>query len=57
MDTWNVRRKSQAEIDSFIQRMGYEETVALTSKLKAYVRTWDTIHPDTQAWLDRKSAW
>jgi len=57
MDTWNVHRKSQAEVDGFIKRMGYEETVSLTSKLKAFVRTWDNIHPDTQAWLNRQSAW
>lgn len=57
IDNWNVGRKSQAEIDAFIVQQGYDETVALTDRLKEYVSKWDDIHPDTKAWIGRDSAW
>ncbi len=56
-EDWPARRKTQEDIDGFIEKMGYDETVALADKVKAYVRTWDDIHPETQEWLDRKSDW
>ena len=34
-----------------------EDSKNLVEKVKAYVRTWDEIHPDTRAWLERKSDW
>ena len=40
---------------TFIQKQGYDKTLALEEEVKAYVKTWDTIHPDTQNWLDRKT--
>jgi len=57
LDKWNVKRKSKAEIEAFIAQQGYDETVALTDRLKEYVRKWDDIHPDTKAWMNRDSAW
>jgi Zn-dependent M28 family amino/carboxypeptidase len=56
-DNWNVVRKSQFEIDAFIAQQGYDETVAITDRLKEYVSKWDDIHPDTKAWIGRSSAW
>ncbi|HUS78302.1 MAG TPA: M28 family peptidase [Patescibacteria group bacterium] len=57
VEDWDVRRKTPEEVEAFIERMGYEETIALTDRLKAYVSTWDEVHPDTEDWLKRKSAW
>jgi hypothetical protein len=56
-EKWPARRKSPEEIQEFIKEQGYDQTVALAKKVKDYVRAWDEIHPETQAWLDRKSAW
>ncbi len=56
-DDWAPRRKTEAEIQAFIQKQGYDQTLALAEKVKAYVRTWDVIHPDTQEWLNRHSDW
>jgi Zn-dependent M28 family amino/carboxypeptidase len=56
-DKWDAKRKTQKEIQDFIKRQGYDQTVQLAEKVKAYVRTWPELHPDTQAWLDRKSDW
>ncbi len=57
LDDWNVKRKSLEEINSFIKAQGYDETVALTDRLKEYVSKWDDIHPDSEAWMNRSSAW
>jgi hypothetical protein len=56
-DDWAPRRKSQKEIEDFIKQMGFDETVKLAERVKAYVITWDQIHPDTEKWLNRKSDW
>jgi hypothetical protein len=37
--------------------MGFDETVKLADRVKAYVKTWDELHPDTEKWLNRKSDW
>jgi len=56
-DKWEAKRKTKREIEDFIKKQGYDQTVQLAEKVKAYVRMWPEIHPDTQAWLDRKSDW
>ncbi|MCW3992031.1 MAG: M28 family peptidase [Candidatus Bathyarchaeota archaeon] len=56
-DDWPARRKTKEEIEAFIEEQGYDQTVALVNMVKAYVRTWSEIHPDTLAWLERKSNW
>ena len=56
-EKWVARRKTQTEIDEFIKKQGYNETVQLADKVKAYVKTWDEIHPDTLDWIKRKSDW
>jgi len=56
-DEWSARRKTQQEVKEFIEKQGYDQTVALAEKVKEYVRTWGEIHPDTKAWLERKSDW
>ncbi len=52
---WKPRRKTQKEIQEFIEEQGYDQTIKLAEKVKDYVRTWDEIHADTRDWLDRKS--
>lgn len=56
-EKWPAKRKSPKEIQKFIKEQGYDQTIQLAEKVKDYVRAWDEIHPETQAWLDRKSAW
>lgn len=56
-DEWTAVRKSKKEIRSFIKDQNYDQAVALTGKVKAYIHTWKKIHPDTRQWLKRKSAW
>ncbi|MBC8497874.1 M28 family peptidase [Candidatus Bathyarchaeota archaeon] len=56
-DDWAPRRKSPEDIEAFIKKMGYDETVALNEKVKEYVSGWDEHHPDTVDYLNRKSAW
>ena len=56
-DVWPTRRKTAEEIEEFIKEQGYDQTVALAEKVKDYVRTWKKIHPDTKAWLKRRSDW
>jgi len=56
-DEWPARRKTQKEIQEFIKKQGYDQTVQLAVKAKDYVRGWKEIHPETQKWLDRKSDW
>ena len=48
---------TQNEIDEFIKKQGYNETVQLADKVKEYVKTWDEIHPDTIEWINRKGDW
>jgi hypothetical protein len=56
-DDWAPERKTPEEIQEFIKKQGYDQTVILVEKVKEYVRTWDNIHPDTRAWLERESQW
>ncbi|MBS7630292.1 M28 family peptidase [Candidatus Bathyarchaeota archaeon] len=56
-DEWPARRKTQQEINEFVKKQGYDETVALETRVKNYVRTWEKIPPETKAWLERKSDW
>jgi len=56
-DDWPARRKTEEEIQAFIREQGYDQTVALVNRVKEYVRTWSEIHPDTRAWLERRSDW
>jgi len=56
-EDWKPRRKTQQEIQEFIKKQGYDQTVQLADKVKEYVRTWKNIHPETKDWLERKSDW
>jgi len=56
-EEWPARRKTPEEIQEFIEKQGYDQTVALAYRVKEYVRGWEEIHPDTREWLDRKSDW
>ncbi len=56
-DEWQPRRKTQTQIQTFIEEQGYDKTVTLVEQVKEQIRTWDTIHPDTQEWLERKTDW
>jgi Zn-dependent M28 family amino/carboxypeptidase len=56
-EDWKPRRKSQSEIQEFIKKQGYDQTVQLADKAKEYVKTWKEIHPETKEWLNRKSDW
>ena len=57
VDEWPARRKTQEEIQEFIKKQGYDQTVTLADRVKEYVRGWGEIHPETREWLDRKSEW
>jgi len=54
---WNPRKKTPEEIQAFIEKQGYDQTVVLAEKVKAYVKTWPNLHPDTVDWLNRESSW
>ena len=56
-EDWRPRRKSESEIQEFIKKQGYDQTVQLADKVKEYVRSWKQIHPETKEWLNRKSDW
>jgi len=56
-DEWPARRKTPEEIQEFIKKQGYDQTVALADRVKEYVRGWGEVHPDTREWLERKSDW
>ena len=56
-EDWKPRRKTQKEIQEFIKKQGYDQTVQLADRVKEHVRTWKTIHPETKDWLERKSEW
>jgi len=56
-DEWPAKRKTKEEIEEFIKKQGYDQTVELANKVKEHVRTWEEIHPDTKVWLGRESAW
>jgi Zn-dependent M28 family amino/carboxypeptidase len=56
-EDWPAKRMSKEEIDSFIREQGYDQTLLLVERVKEYVRKWKVIHPDTRAWLERKTEW
>jgi Zn-dependent M28 family amino/carboxypeptidase len=56
-EDWKPRRKTQQEIQEFIKKQEYDQTIQLADKVKEYVRTWKIIHPETKDWLERKSDW
>jgi len=56
-EDWRPRRKSQSEIQEFIKKQGYDQTVQLADKVKEHVKAWKEIHPETEDWLNRKSDW
>lgn len=56
-DEWPAERKSREEIDAFVEEVGFDETVALVNKVKEYVRGWEELPPDTEAWLERTADW
>ncbi len=56
-DEWPGERKSQEEIEAFVEEVGFDEAVALVNKTKEYVRTWEEIPPDTEDWLERTADW
>jgi len=56
-EDWKPRRKTQSEIQEFIKKQGYDQTVELADQAKAYVKTWKEIHPETKEWIERKADW
>ncbi|MFP3952200.1 MAG: M28 family peptidase [Candidatus Bathyarchaeia archaeon] len=57
-DEWNPVRKSQEEIEAFIEEQGYDQTVKLAEKVKDYIReNYEEVHPETKEWLERESNW
>lgn len=54
---WPAKHKPQSKISRFVKAQGYDETIALTDRLKEYVKKWEMVHPDTRAWLERKGYW
>jgi Iap family predicted aminopeptidase len=56
-DDWPGERLSEEEIEAFIEKVGFDETVALVEKAKGYVRTWEDLPPVTRDWLESTSDW
>ena len=56
-DKWMAKRKTQKEIQDFIKKQGYDQTVQLAERVKAYVKTWPELHPETKVWIQGKSEW
>jgi len=56
-EKWSPKRKTQEEIQAFIEEQGFDQTIKLAKRVKEYVKTWDDIPVDTQNWVDRKSDW
>ena len=55
-DRWPVKHRGQAEIDRLVQAQGFEETVRLGKRLKAYLEAKrDSLRPETLAYLERLS--
>ncbi|MBM3292114.1 M28 family peptidase [Candidatus Bathyarchaeota archaeon] len=53
LDEWPGKHKTKEQVNTFVKAQGFDDTVALIDRTKAYVRKWQVIHPETQAWLDR----
>jgi len=57
-ENWSPRRKTQEEIEAFIEEQGYDRTVALADEMRDYIKeNYKTIHPDTKLWIERGGAW
>jgi Zn-dependent M28 family amino/carboxypeptidase len=56
-DKWMAKRKTKQEIQDFIKKQGYDQTVQLAEKAKAYIKTWPKMHPETKVWVEGKSEW
>jgi Zn-dependent M28 family amino/carboxypeptidase len=56
-DKWTARRKTQPEIQDVIKKQGYEQTVQLANQVKAYIKKWPEMHPDTKVWVEGNSDW
>jgi len=54
-DEWPAKHKEEEKIKEFIKTQGYDETVALTDRLRDYVSKWENVHPDTATWLRLRS--
>ncbi len=52
-DDWPMEGKSQEEIDELIREMRPGDAVNLDEMVRNYVSSWDELHPDTKAWLER----
>jgi len=50
-DEWNVKRKTQADIEETIKKMNMGAAIAVKEMVKESVKGWNDIHPDTQEWL------
>ena len=53
-EKWPAKHKEEGKIKEFIKAQGYEETVALTDRLREYLGKWPKLHPDTKAWIKRR---
>jgi hypothetical protein len=56
-DEWPGERKTDEEVEAFVEKVGFEETVALVEKAKAYVRKQEDLPPETQDWLESRADW
>ena len=45
------------EAEAFVEKVGFEETIALVEKTKAYDKTWEELPPETEAWLESTTDW
>jgi Iap family predicted aminopeptidase len=50
-EEWPGKMKTKKEIEDFIKQQGYDQTLALVSRLRDHVRRWKEIPPDTMVWL------
>ncbi len=57
-ENWNPERKTQEEIEDFIEEQGYDKTVALAAEMKQYILdNYKDIHPETMKWIKRGGDW
>jgi Zn-dependent M28 family amino/carboxypeptidase len=52
-EDWPIKRKKQSEIDELVKQSMPKDAVDIRKKVLEYVKTWQTIHPDTQEWIKR----
>jgi hypothetical protein len=53
-EVWPLKRKTQAEIDEMVRASQPQDAVNLRQMVVDYVRGWNELHPDTEAWLKRR---